>query len=167
VSRRLDKLDKALDRLQTIFAVAALVCLVIGYYYDGQIYSYLSQAPETRTLTLSPASTNSTGSTCTISPCTYNETLSQPITVEATLSGNVTHIAAQRAAQTAWYWKTQFDNAGTVLLVAYLFLLGIRGIRFVVRKCSQIRNKSPGNLAHQTKSDTVSCQTKGQQSRES
>jgi hypothetical protein len=138
---RLDKLNKALDRLQTIFAVSALICLVVGYYYSTQVYTYLSQAPEpqTTTLTLTVASTSSTTSTCTIHPCSYTVTISQPITIEEGLSVNVTHMAAQRKAQEAWYLKTLLDDFGTALLVAYLV---VSGFQFVARRYPRNRDKT-------------------------
>jgi len=146
--RWVDRADKVLSHSQTILAVMALVCLVAGSCYDSQVYTYLSQAPEppeTRTLTVTVASTISTNSTCTIHPCTYNVTLTERATGRESLSGNVTHIAAQKAAQAAWYWKTQFSYWGTVLLVVYLVVLGIRGIRYVGRRYARSMKKPSGN----------------------
>jgi hypothetical protein len=145
MQRQLDNLNKVLDYLQTILAVLALVCLVAGTYYNSQIYTYLSQAsePETIILTVTVANTT-TSSTCTVPPCSYTAILTESIGITATLSGNVTHIEAQRKAQAAWYWKTQFDNVGIVLLVAYLIVFGIRGIRFVVRRYARNMSKLSG-----------------------
>ena len=142
---RLDKIDKALGYLQTIVATLALLCLLIGVVLNAkanadmaQAYVHVSQLPEASTLTVTVSNTTSTTSgslTCATPHCTITEVASQPITVQASASANVTYVRMVeqaeldlRAAQDAWSIKAQFDNAGTVLLVAFLFLVPIRWI---------------------------------------
>jgi hypothetical protein len=107
----------------------------------AQAYSRVSQIPETSTVTVTviastaTITTTNSSSTCTVHPCNYTEVVTMGLTFSASASANVTRVkmvqeaqALLRAAQEASDAKMQFDNAGTVLLVLFLFLTSIKWI---------------------------------------